>query len=154
MHGGLLGVAFCLSVLSLCLHKMKHISHALHHQNTKSKGMGWWGSAQCVCQHRGRGILWYGHGKVMKFFREDFVATLYKSLMCHTLFLVFVGKERFWSLRIRGCHSACPGWHTLKGTSGGPRHCIWTPECSLTLSCYLAPDPTKSMNIVILLKCV
>ncbi len=27
-------------LLSLCLHKMKHISHALHHQNTQTKGMG------------------------------------------------------------------------------------------------------------------
>ena len=23
----------------ICLHKMKHISHALHHQNTQTKGM-------------------------------------------------------------------------------------------------------------------
>ncbi len=34
-------------LLSLHLHKMKHISHALHHQNTETKGMGWWGSVQC-----------------------------------------------------------------------------------------------------------
>ncbi len=24
----------------------------------------------------------------------------------------------------------------VKGTSGGPRHCIWTPDCPLKLSCY------------------
>ncbi len=36
-------------LLPLCLHKMKHISHALHHQNTRTKGMGWWGITQCEC---------------------------------------------------------------------------------------------------------
>ncbi len=33
-------------------------------------------------------------------------------------------------------------WHkfllSFKGKSGGPRHCIWTPDCPLKLSCYLA----------------
>ncbi len=31
----------------------------------------------------------------------------------------------------------------FKGTSGGPRHCIWTPAGPLKLSCYLALDPPK-----------
>ncbi len=31
---------------------------------------------QQVCRYRGHGILLYGHGKVMEFCREDFVATL------------------------------------------------------------------------------
>ena len=30
----------------------------------------------CVCRLRGHGILWYGRGKVMEFFRNNFVATL------------------------------------------------------------------------------
>ncbi len=30
----------------------------------------------CVCRWRGHGILWYGHGKVMEFCRDNFVATL------------------------------------------------------------------------------
>ncbi len=33
-------------------------------------------SNQHVCRYRRDGILWYGHGKVMEFCREDFVATL------------------------------------------------------------------------------
>ena len=33
-------------------------------------------SNQHVCRYRGHGILRYGHGKVMEFCREDFVATL------------------------------------------------------------------------------
>ena len=36
----------------------------------------------------------------------------------------------------------------LKGTSGGPRHCISTPTCPLKLSCYLELDPTKNIHIV------
>ncbi len=35
----------------------------------------------------------------------------------------------------------------LKGTSGGPRHCIWTPDCLLKLSCYLALDPPEGIHI-------
>ena len=34
----------------------------------------------------------------------------------------------------------------LKGTSGGPRHCIWTPDCPLKLSCYPALDPGKRFS--------
>ncbi len=33
-------------------------------------------SNQHVCRYIGHGILGYGHGKVMEFCREDFVATL------------------------------------------------------------------------------
>ena len=36
----------------------------------------------------------------------------------------------------------------LKGTSGGPRHCIWTPDCPLKLYCYLALDPPQGIHIV------
>ena len=32
-----------------CLHTMRIISHALHHQNIQTKGMGWWGSALRRC---------------------------------------------------------------------------------------------------------
>ncbi len=34
----------------------------------------------------------------------------------------------------------------LKGASGGPRHCISTPDCPLKLSCYPALNPTKSIH--------
>ncbi len=34
--------------LILCLHKMEHISHALHRQSIETKGMGWWGSVHCI----------------------------------------------------------------------------------------------------------
>ncbi len=36
----------------------------------------------------------------------------------------------------------------LKGTSGGPRHCIWTPDCPLKLYCYLALDTPQGIHIV------
>ncbi len=35
---------------------------------------------------------------------------------------------------------------TFKGASGGPRHCIRTPDCPLKLSCYPALNPTKSIS--------
>ncbi len=31
-------------------------------------------------------------------------------------------------------------WTSFKGTSGGPIHCIWTPDCPLELSCYGIPS--------------
>ncbi len=34
-------------LLSLCVHKMKHISYASQIKTNKTKGMGWWGSARC-----------------------------------------------------------------------------------------------------------
>ncbi len=37
---------------------------------------------------------------------------------------------------------------SLKVTSGGPRHCIWTPGRTLKFSCYLALDPPKGIHIV------
>ncbi len=40
----------------------------------------------------------------------------------------------------------------FKGTSGGLRHCIWTPDCPLKFSCYLALDRPTGIHIVILLK--
>ncbi len=51
-------------------------------------------SNQHVCRYRGHGILWYGHGKVMEFCREDFVATLLcipptLSSNCHLLDAAF-----------------------------------------------------------------
>ncbi len=36
----------------------------------------------------------------------------------------------------------------IKGTSGGPRHCIWTPDCPLKLSSDVAVDPIKGIHIV------
>ena len=39
---------------------------------------------QQVCRYRGHGILLYGHGKVMEFCREDFVATLCMWKTCDT----------------------------------------------------------------------
>ncbi len=38
-------------------------------------------------------------------------------------------------------------FHSIKGTSVGPRHCIWTPDCPLKLSYYPALDPTKMVRI-------
>ncbi len=32
---------------TLCLQNMKHIPHALHHQNKLTKGMGWWSPLEC-----------------------------------------------------------------------------------------------------------
>ena len=45
----------------------------------------------------------------------------------------------------------CRNWALhlfLKGASGGPRHCIWTPDCPLKLSCYPALNQTKSIHTV------
>ncbi len=36
----------------------------------------------------------------------------------------------------------------FKGTSGGPRHCIWGPDCPLRLSRYLALDRPTGIYIV------
>ncbi len=38
---------------------------------------------------------------------------------------------------------------SVKWTSGGPRHCFWTPDCPLKLSCYLGLGPPKGIHIVI-----
>ncbi len=35
-------------LLSLCLHKMKHNSHASQIKTKKTKVMGWWGSTRCL----------------------------------------------------------------------------------------------------------
>ncbi len=44
MHGR---YVWCFVNKEVCWYNMKHISHALHHQNTQTKGIGWWDSAQC-----------------------------------------------------------------------------------------------------------
>ncbi len=60
-------------------------------------------------------------------------------------------QERFAELYTNCGHCQLPSAECtagLKGTSGGTRHCIWTPDCPLKLSCYPALDPTKRIHIV------
>ncbi len=57
-------------------------------------------------------------------------------------------KHRAVAFPIACVHPRYSRFQLLKGTSGGPRHCIWTPDCPLKLSCYLALDPPKGIHIV------
>ncbi len=42
--------------------------------------------------------------------------------------------------------------HPIKGTSWGPRHCIWTPNCPLKLSHYPALDPIIKGYMLVITK--
>ena len=85
-------------LLSPCLHKIKQISHALHHQNRQAKGMGWWRSAQWPW------IVVRCELKILLFFIKNKNGTV--SVLCRII-------KKFWVIIIRECIDSVETSHFL-----------------------------------------
>ena len=75
-----------------CLQNMKHKSHALHHQNKPTKGVGWGSPLECL-----------GSSQNLHFLSPP---VLMHGGLRHRLLSVFLG---LWDLRCHCC--APPQWH-------------------------------------------